>query len=74
MNMLDEPDPLCERPELDFSKGVHGKYAQAAREGSNIVMMDDDLLDTFPNAASVNDVLRQLKQLARSLPLQHSNA
>ena len=34
-----ELDPLRERPELDFSKGVRGKYYHRMQEGTNIVLL-----------------------------------
>ncbi|HEY5329980.1 MAG TPA: hypothetical protein VIJ79_08865 [Acidobacteriaceae bacterium] len=37
-------------------KPVRGKYA--IRSGSNIVMLDPDLLDSFPDSPSVNRALR----------------
>ena len=64
MNGTDELDPLAERPNLDFSKGDRGTYAQRMKESSNIVVIDDDLLSMFPNQDAVNAALRGLKQLA----------
>lgn len=51
------------RPEYDFSKlgnPVKGKYAQAYKEGSNIILLDDDVAKTFRNEKAVNDALRLL--------------
>ena len=51
-------DPLAERPNLDFSKGVRGKYYNLIAEGSNLVLLDADLMDSFPDSPSVNRALR----------------
>jgi hypothetical protein len=56
-------DPLTSRP-LDFSKGVRGKYFDRMQEGTNIVLIAPDLLDTFPDSESVNEALRSLKKIA----------
>jgi hypothetical protein len=48
------------RPDL-IKSGVRGKYAKRVRkEGTNIVLIDPDLMDAFPNAKAVNDALREL--------------
>jgi len=62
MSKTDELDPLAPRPNLDFSKGVRGKYYERMQAGTNIVLIDPDLLDTFPDSASVNQALRSLKK------------
>jgi hypothetical protein len=56
-------DPLTPRP-LDFSKGVRGKYFDRMQEGTNIVLIAPDLLETFPDSESVNEALRSLKKIA----------
>jgi len=51
------------RPEYDLSKlgkGVRGKYAKRYKEGSNVVVIDPDLTEAFPNAKAVNDALREV--------------
>ena len=52
--------------EYDFSKGIRGKYAQRYSEGSNIVKLDDDVAEIFPDEKSVNDALRALANIIRS--------
>jgi|WetSurMetagenome_2_1015567.scaffolds.fasta_scaffold879330_1 hypothetical protein len=44
--------------EYDFSKGVRGKYAKQSREGTNLVKLDYDVAEMFPDAKPVNDALR----------------
>ncbi|NDJ12653.1 MAG: hypothetical protein EBY17_15885 [Acidobacteriia bacterium] len=46
------------RPEYDFSGGVRGKYAAAYQSGTNVVLLDPDLAEVFPDSKSVNDALR----------------
>ena len=64
MSKPDQLDPLASRPNLDLSKGVRGKYHKRMVRGTNVVIIAPDLLDTFPDAASVNEALRGLKKLA----------
>jgi hypothetical protein len=54
------------RAEYDFSKGVRGKYAVRYASGTNIVPIDPDVRDIFPDARSVNRVLRAIAQAVRS--------
>lgn len=44
-------------PEL-IKKGVRGKYAKRYREGTNIVRIDPDLHERFPDSEAVNRALR----------------
>jgi len=51
------------RPEYDFSKmqgGIRGKYVDRYRAGTNIVLLDPDVLQAFPTSESVNKALRLL--------------
>jgi hypothetical protein len=64
MKKASELDPLRERPELDFSKGTRGKYYDRMQEGTNIVLIAPDLMDTFPDSDAVNEALRSLKKIA----------
>jgi len=52
-----DPDMIGE---YDFSKGVRGKYAKRYAEGSNVVIIEPDLFEYFPDHDSVNDALRSL--------------
>ncbi len=52
------------RPEYDFSGGVRGKYAAAYAEGTNLIVLDPELMAAFPDSKSVNDALRALLQIA----------
>jgi hypothetical protein len=53
------------RPEYDFSKGIRGKYAKRYTEGSNIVMIDPDVHEYFPDQKSVNEALRSLAAIIK---------
>lgn len=64
MKKSSELDPLAPRPDLDFSKGVRGKYTNLLAQGTNVVIIAPDLLDTFPDSEAVNEALRSLKKIA----------
>ena len=57
------------RLEYDLStllKGAEkGKYARRYREGTNLVLLEPDVAEAFPDAASVNAALRLVVQLAK---------
>jgi len=53
------------RPEYDFSAGVRGVTAARYAEGTNVVVVDPDLLDVFPDGAAVNEALRALAPVLR---------
>jgi hypothetical protein len=48
------------RAEYDFSGGVRGKYVDKYRSGVNVVLIDPELAEAFPDSKSVNDALRAL--------------
>jgi len=57
--MKDEKDSLRkEYPETLIKSGVRGKYAKKYRERTNIVLIDPDLHELFPDSAAVNRALR----------------
>ncbi len=59
-----EKDPL--KAEYDFSTmkgGVRGKYYKQYRKGHNLILLEPDVAKIFPDAASVNQVLRTLVKL-----------
>jgi hypothetical protein len=53
------------RPEYDFSAAVRGATAARYAEGTNIVVVGPDVLDVFPDSASVNEALRALAPVLR---------
>ena len=42
-----------------IKSGIRGKYASRCKEGTNVVVIDPDLLKIFPDSESVNRALRQ---------------
>jgi hypothetical protein len=46
------------KAEYDFSAGVRGKYAGRYNSGTNVVLLDPELVSAFPDSKSVNDALR----------------
>ena len=55
-----DPDML---DEYDFSEGVRGKYAQRYYADKNLIRLDDDVAEMFPDAKSVNEALRALGKI-----------
>ncbi len=53
------------RAEYDFSGAVRGVTAARYAEGTNVVVIDPELLDVFPDSASVNEALRALATVLR---------
>ena len=56
------------RSEYDFSQmqgGIRGKYVDRYRAGTNLVLLDPDVAQAFPNDKAVNDALRLLIQVAQ---------
>ncbi len=55
------------RPEYDLRKllkdGVRGKYVERYRAGTNVVLLDPDVAEAFPDEAAVNEALRLVMQL-----------
>lgn len=58
--MSNDKDTLRdEYPEDLIRSGVRGKYTKSYREGTNIVLIDPDLHELFPDSESVNRALRE---------------
>jgi len=60
--MRNDPDML---EEYDFSQGVRGKYAKRYAEGTNVVVIDPDIVEYFPDHKSVNESLRSLVSIIK---------
>jgi len=57
------------RDQYDLSElkdRVRGKYYRRAVAGSNLVLIDPDLTDLFPDASAVNRALRLLAEAAQA--------
>jgi hypothetical protein len=55
------------RPEYrrsDFGKLVRGKYAARAARETNVVVLEPELAEAFPNAKAVKEALRGLLDVA----------
>ncbi len=56
------------RPEYDILKlkgRVRGKYVERYRAGTNLVLLDSDVQEAFPDAEAVNEALRLLMKVSR---------
>ena len=53
------------RPEYDFSKAKRGVTARRYAEGANMVVVSPEVLDVFPDGATVNEALQALAPLLR---------
>jgi hypothetical protein len=56
---------LREIPERSFQHAIRGKYASRYARGTNLVLLDSDVAEAFPDAASVNEALRAVMALRR---------
>lgn len=57
------------RKQYDLSQlkgGVRGKYYRRAVEGTNLVLIEPDLTELFPDSDAVNRALRLLADTARA--------
>ncbi len=60
------------RDEYDFAKmqgGVRGKYVKDYRKGTNLVLLEPDVAQAFPNDEAVNKALRLLMEIANGQKL-----
>ena len=51
--------------EYDFTGGIRGKYAKRYAEGTNVVVIDPDVAEYFPDHDSVNEALRGLTAIIK---------
>ena len=58
MNMMQYENDMQE--EYYFSNDVMGKYNKHYAKGSNVVVIDPDVAEYFPNQEAVNEALRHL--------------
>ena len=62
--MADELRPEYKRS--DFGEIVRGKYANHIKEDSNVVLLEPDIAQAFPNDEAVNKALRYLLEIAEA--------
>ncbi len=60
--MANNPDML---EEYDLSKNVIGKYAKRYAEEANVIVIDSDVAQYFPDHDSVNKALRSLLPIVK---------
>ncbi len=65
MKKVDTDDLRAEYRREDFGEMVRGKYAAQMSEASNVIVLDPDVADAFPNGQAVNAALRSLLELAK---------
>jgi len=53
------------RPEYDFSHAVRGVTAARYAQGTNVVLLEPDVAELFPDSRAVNEALRTLARLGR---------
>ncbi len=53
------------RDEYDFRGGQRGKHVARFAEGSNLVLLDDDVAEIFRDSESVNRALRPISEMIR---------
>ena len=74
-NETSEPDDEL-RPEYDLAAllkgGVRGKYVERYRQGTNMVLLEPDVAQAFPDARAVNEALRLVMRLTQ-IPRQASS-
>ena len=49
----------------DLGPGVRGKYLEAFRSGTNLVLLSPDIAKVFPTEEAVNNALRSLIEIAQ---------
>lgn len=62
---MKKPEP---RPEYDFRGGSRGRHVRAAVTQGNLRALDPDLVERFPDSASVNEALRRVRQVPTTRP------
>lgn len=58
---------------IDLGEGVRGKYYESYQESRNIVRLDPEVAQAFPDDASVNEALMALIRVARASASGKSN-
>ncbi len=67
-NMSRKPSPKYPdemRPEYDFTGGVRGRFFNEYQKGTNVVLLDPDVAEVFPDSTSVNEALRALARIVK---------
>jgi len=64
-NMKRMPKDKDMLEEYDFSKGIRGKYAKRYAQGANVVVIEPDVAEFFPDHDAVNHALRSLSEIIK---------
>jgi hypothetical protein len=66
-----KPGPVDDiRSEYDFASmkgGVRGKYVERVREGTNIVLIEPEVVEAFPTEQAVNEALKGVLRTAQGV-------
>ena len=66
VSQTDKDELRAEYKRSDFPDGfIRGKYASRIRESSNIVVLNPEVAEAFPNEEAVNSALQSLIKLAQ---------
>ncbi len=60
-----DPDRDTMRKEYDFTGAVRGVTASRYAQGTNVVVIDPEVMDVFPDSLAVNEALRALAPVLR---------
>jgi hypothetical protein len=64
---VDPEDDLRPEYDFDFTQGERGRYfKRLLAGGANVVVLEPEIAEAFPDSAAVNNALRSLLELARS--------
>jgi hypothetical protein len=69
-----DPDDYELRDEYDLSKMTvvaKGRYAPERREGRNVVLLAEDVVEAFPTDEAVNEALRLVMRISE-VPTKYS--
>ena len=66
-----KPGPVDDmRSEYDFASmkgGVRGRYVERVREGTNIVLIEPEVVEAFPTEQAVNEALKGVLRTAQAV-------
>jgi len=60
--------------EYDFSAGIQGKYLKRYNEGTNVVVIESDVMKYFLDHDLVNQALRSLSEIIEKQKKLHNKA
>jgi urate oxidase len=60
--------------EYDFSAGIQGKYSKRYNEGTNVVVIESDVMKYFLDHDLVNQALRSLSEIIEKQKKLHNKA